>query len=442
MATLDMIIGAISRALWGPPLILLLVGTGVYFTFKLRLLPVVQFPRAMEYVFRKDSGQGDISHFAALCTALSATIGTGNIVGVVTAITIGGSGALFWMWVAAFFGMATKYAEGFLAIKFRRVGDDGKVAGGPMHYIEMGTGHRWPAKIFAVCGVGVALFSIGTFAQVNSINAAAGSFGIPTATSTILLTLLVFLGTCGGIRRIALLSEWIVPVMCIFYIGASLTVLGIHLRDLPRTFGMIIQGAFCPSATTGGVVGVGLLTVMQMGVGRGIYSNEAGLGSAAIAAATAKTNSAVRQGLVCMTGVFFSIIICTMTGLVVLVTREQTGLFQTPLEGIGLVSRAFSANLGQMGQHVVNVGIIFFAFTTTLGWNYYGEKCFQYLSGGRRMIFYRALFIAMIALAPLLKLGTIFAIADICNGLMAIPNLIGLFMLRKIIISGTREELA
>jgi AGCS family alanine or glycine:cation symporter len=442
MATLDVVVGAFNRALWGPPLILLLIGTGVYFTLKLRLLPIVQFPRAMGYVFRKDSGQGDVSHFAALCTALSATIGTGNIVGVVTAIGVGGPGALFWMWIAAFFGMATKYAEGFLAIKFRRIGRDGKIAGGPMHYIEMGTGHRWLAKIFAVCGVGVALFSIGTFAQINSITAAMGSYGLPTIASTVLLTFLVFLITCGGIRRIALLSEWIVPIMCAFYIVASLTVLGIHFRGIPETFAIIIKGAFCPSAATGGALGVGLLTVIQMGVGRGIYSNEAGLGSAAIAAATAKTRSPVRQGLVSMTGVFFSIVICTMTGLVVLVTREQTDLFRTSAEGIALVSSVFNANLGQMGQHVVNVGIIFFAFTTTLGWNYYGEKCFQYLSGERWINLYRALFIAMIAIGPFLKLGTIFTIADICNGLMAIPNLIGLFLLRKIIIHGTREELA
>jgi AGCS family alanine or glycine:cation symporter len=442
MSALDEIVSAIDRVLWGPPLILLLIGVGVYFTFKLQLLPITQFSKAMGYVFRKDAGQGDVSHFAALCTALSATIGTGNIVGVVTAICVGGPGALFWMWVAAFFGMATKYAEGFLAIKFRRTGGDGKIAGGPMHYIEMGTGHRWLAEIFAACGIGVALFSIGTFAQVNSINAAAASFGIPTVASTVLLTLLILMVTCGGIHRIAMLSEWIVPIMCVFYIGASLIVLGAHFRDIPGTFGIIIRGAFCPSAATGGALGVGLLTVMQMGVGRGIYSNEAGLGSAAIAAATAKTRSPARQGLVCMTGVFFSIIICTMTGLVVLITRNQTDLFHTPAEGIALVSQAFSTNLGPMGQHVVSVGIIFFAFTTILGWNYYGEKCFQYLFREKRINLYRVLFITMIAIGPLLKLGTIFTIADICNGLMAIPNLIGLFLLRKIIIRGTREGLA
>ncbi|MDR1457213.1 MAG: sodium:alanine symporter family protein [Puniceicoccales bacterium] len=442
MIAFDKIITAIDQALWGPPLILLLIGTGAYFTLKLRLLQLVQFPQAVGYIFRKDAGRGDISHFASLCTALSATIGTGNIVGVVTAIGIGGPGALFWMWISAFFGMAIKYAEGFLAIKFRRIGGDGKIAGGPMHYIEMGTGHRWLARIFAACGICVALFGIGTFAQVNSITSALGNYGISTGISTALLTLLVTLVTCGGVRRIALLSEWIVPSMCIFYIGASIAVLGIHFRDLPGTFAIIIHGALCPSAATGGIIGAGLLTVMQMGIGRGIYSNEAGLGSAAIAAAAAKTNSPVRQGLVCMTGVFFSIVICTMTGLVVLTTRDQTDLFRTSLEGVALVSRAFGVNLGQAGQHVVNVGIIFFAFTTTLGWAYYGEKCFEYLLTSRRIYFYRSLFIAMVVVGPFLKIGTIFAVADICNGLMAIPNLIGLFMLRKIIIRETMTVLA
>ncbi|MDR2340941.1 MAG: sodium:alanine symporter family protein [Puniceicoccales bacterium] len=439
---LDTVANAIDRVLWGPSLILLLIGVGAYFTLKLRFLPIFQFSRAMGFVFQKDSGQGDVSHFAALCTALSATIGTGNIVGVVTAISIGGPGALFWMWIAAFLGMATKYAEGFLAVKFRRVGGDGKIAGGPMYYIEMGTGHRWLAKIFAACGVCVALFSIGTFAQVNSIVAATGSFGISTATSAGLLTFLIFLATCGGIRRIATLSAWIVPSMCIFYISASLAVLGLHFHDLPKTLGIIIKGAFCPTAATGGAIGTSLLMVIQMGVGRGIYSNEAGLGSAAIAAATAKTSSPVRQGLVCMTSVFFSVIVCTMTGLVVLITRDQVDLFQTSLEGISLVSQAFSVNLGKVGHHIVNLGIIFFAFTTILGWNYYGEKCFQYFINERRINLYRGLFVVAIACGPFLKLGTIFTIADICNGLMAIPNLIGLFLLRKIVIRGTLAELS
>jgi AGCS family alanine or glycine:cation symporter len=440
MAALGNFFAAIDRLLWGPPLLLLLGGMGLYFTVKLRLLQVWRFPRAMAYVFSGDEGRGDVSPLASFCTALSATIGTGNVIGVATAIGIGGPGALFWMWLAAFFGMATKYAEGFLAIKFRRTGTDGRIAGGPMYYIEMGTGRKWLAKIFAFCGVAVALFSIGTFAQVNSITAAARGFGVPIAVSAVLLTGLIILVTCGGIRRIAFLSEWIVPVMCAFYIGASLVVLTMNFRDLPATFALIVRGAFCPNAVLGGSLGIGILTVIQMGISRGIYSNEAGLGSAAIVAAAARTNSPTRQGLVCMMGVFFSLIICTMTGLVLIVSRDQTGLFQSSFEGVALVSRAFGYNLGSTGQHVVNFGLIFFAFTTIMGWNYYGEKCFQYLWGLGHIRVYHTIFIAMVAVGPFLRLNTIFTIADICNGLMAVPNLIGLFLLRKVIIKGTREN--
>ncbi|MDR2677716.1 MAG: sodium:alanine symporter family protein [Puniceicoccales bacterium] len=424
----------VNRLLWSPPMILTLGGMGLYFSLKLRLLQVFRFPRALACVFRGDDGHGDVSHFASLCTALSATIGTGSVVGVSTAIVAGGPGALFWMWVMAFLGMATKYAEGFLAIKFRRVGEDGKIAGGPMHYIEMGTGIRWLAKIFAICGILAALLGMGTFAQVNSITMAASNFGIPKIATAIPLTLLVAVIICGGIRRIALLSGWVVPFMCAFHVIASLVILGIHFRDILPGLGLIVQGAFCPRSILGGSLGVGLLTVMQMGVSRGTYATEAGWGSAAIAAAAARTSTPSRQGLVCMTGVFFSTVICTMTGLVLIVTREQTNLFQTSLEGIALISQAFSANIGFAGRYVVNLGLIFFAFTTILGWNYYGEKCFQYLWGLERIAFYRILFVAMIALGPLLRLNTIFIVADICSGLMIIPNLIGLFLLRKLII--------
>jgi AGCS family alanine or glycine:cation symporter len=308
-----------------------------------------------------------------------------------------------------------------------------------MHYIEMGTGLRWLAKIFAFCGICAALFGMGTFAQVSSITMAAGNFGIPVVATAIPLTILVAVVTCGGIRRIAILSEWVVPFMCAFYILVALAVLVIHFRDILPTLAMVIRGAFHPQAILGGSLGIGIFTVMQMGASRGTYSTEAGWGSAAIAAAAARTNSPVRQGLVCMTGVFFSILVCTMTGLVILVSRDQTGLFGgAHLEGVALVSQAFTANVGNIGRYVVNFGLIFFAFTTIMGWNYYGEKCFQYLWGLNRINFYRMVFIVLIAVGPLLKLNTIFVIADICSGFMAIPNLIGLFLLRKIIIRDTK----
>ncbi|MDR1456690.1 MAG: sodium:alanine symporter family protein [Puniceicoccales bacterium] len=434
MLSLREILVTINNLLWGPPLILILGGMGLYFTVKLRLLQIIRFPRALSFVFRGDDGHGDVSHFASLCTALSATIGTGSVVGVSTAIVAGGPGALFWMWIMAFLGMATKYAEGFLAIKFRRIGEDGKIAGGPMHYIEMGTGIRWLAKIFAICGILAALLGMGTFAQVNSITMAVGNFGVSKFAAAIPLTLLVAVIICGGIRRISLLSGLVVPFMCAFHVIASLVILGIHFRDILPCLGLIVRGAFRPRSIFGGSLGVGLFTVMQMGVSRGTYATEAGWGSAAIAAAAAKTNAPQRQGLVCMTGVFFSTIVCTMTGLVVIITREQTNLFQTSLEGIALISQAFSANIGIAGRYVVNFGLIFFAFTTIIGWNYYGEKCFQYLFGLEWLTFYRIVFIAMIALGPLLRLDTIFIISDICSGLMVVPNLIGLFLLRKLII--------
>jgi AGCS family alanine or glycine:cation symporter len=411
----------------------MLSGMGLYFTLKLRLLQVFRFRQALALVFRGDVGHGDVSHFASLCTALSATIGTGSVVGVSTAIVAGGPGALFWMWVMALLGMATKYAEGFLAIKFRRTGEDGKIAGGPMHYIEMGTGIRWLAKIFAICGILAALLGMGTFAQVNSITMAAGNFGISKIAIIIPLTLLVAIVICGGVQRIALLSGWVVPFMCALHIIASLVVISIHFQDILPSLGLIIRGAFCPRSILGGSLGMGLLTAIQMGVSRGTYATEAGWGSAAIAAAAAKTNSPARQGLVCITGVFFSTIVCTMTGLVLIVTRDQTDLFQTHLEGIALISQAFSANIGSAGRYVVNLGLMFFAFTTILGWNYYGEKCFQYLCGLEKLSIYRILFVAMIAVGPLLRLNTIFIVADICSGLMIIPNLIGLFLLRRLI---------
>jgi AGCS family alanine or glycine:cation symporter len=436
------VLETIDRLLWGAPLIFLLGGTGLYFTLRLRLLQFFHFPRAINYIFRGDSGRGDVSHFASLCTALSSTIGTGNVIGVVTAIAAGGPGALLWMWVAGFFGMATKYAEGFLAIKYRRIGEDGKISGGPMYYIEMGTGLKSLSRLFAICGIAVALFSIGTFAQVNSITMAARSFGSPIPITTAILAVLIFAISCGGIRRIAILSEWVVPIMCTLYVGAATIVLILHGKNLIPALALIFKGAFCPSALFGGSLGVGVVTVMQLGASRGMFSNEAGMGSAAIAAAAAKTNSPVRQGLVAMTGVFFSMIICTMTGLVVIITSDQTGIFSHAMEGVTLVSTAFRSNLGIIGQHIVNVGLIFFAFTTMVGWNYYGEKCFQYLRGLKYIKIYRIVFICMVLIGPFLKLDTIFILADIINGCMAIPNLIGLFLLRYVIIDETKSFFA
>lgn len=435
----------ISDFIWGPPLLILLVGTGVYLTLRLRLLQIFKLPLALKYVFGKDEeendegAEGDVSSFGALCTALSATIGTGNIVGVATAVKAGGPGALFWMWIAAFFGMATKYAEGVLAIKYREVDENGNMAGGPMYYIQNGLGLKWLAKIFAVLGIGVAFFGIGTFGQVKSISDAASiTFKVPLILTAVIVTVLVALVTLGGIKRISRVSEKVVPFMAGIYILGAVLVLICNYSAIPEALSIIIRSAFNPQAALGGAAGITVQIALQRGVGRGVFSNEAGLGSAPIAAAAAKTKSPVRQGLISMTGTFFdTIVICTMTGLAIVLT----GAYSSPLEGAALTTAAFEAGLpfAVIGKYIVNIGLIFFAFTTILGWNYYGERCAEYLLGVKSILSYRIIFIALVAVGPFLSLDLIFIIADIVNGMMAFPNLIGLIGLRKVVIKETED---
>ncbi|RKI50486.1 sodium:alanine symporter family protein [Clostridium paraputrificum] len=435
----------VSDFIWGPPLLILLVGTGVYLTLRLKLLQIFKLPLALKYVFGKDEeendegAEGDVSSFGALCTALSATIGTGNIVGVATAVKAGGPGALFWMWIAAFFGMATKYAEGVLAIKYREVDENGNMAGGPMYYIQNGLGLKWLAKIFAVLGIGVAFFGIGTFGQVKSISDAASiTFKVPLILTAIIVTVLVALVTLGGIKRISRVSEKVVPFMAGIYILGAVLVLICNYSAIPGAVSIIIRSAFNPQAALGGAAGITVQIALQRGVGRGVFSNEAGLGSAPIAAAAAKTKSPVRQGLISMTGTFFdTIVICTMTGLAIVLT----GAYSSPLEGAALTTAAFEAGLpfAVIGKYIVNIGLIFFAFTTILGWNYYGERCAEYLLGVKSILPYRMIFIALVAVGPFLSLDLIFIIADIVNGMMAFPNLIGLIGLRKVVIKETED---
>ncbi|WP_195618094.1 alanine/glycine:cation symporter family protein [Clostridium paraputrificum] len=435
----------ISDFIWGPPLLILLVGTGVYLTLRLKLLQIFKLPLALKYVFGKDEeendegAEGDVSSFGALCTALSATIGTGNIVGVATAVKAGGPGALFWMWIAAFFGMATKYAEGVLAIKYREVDENGNMAGGPMYYIQNGLGLKWLAKIFAVLGIGVAFFGIGTFGQVKSISDAASiTFKVPLILTAVIVTVLVALVTLGGIKRISRVSEKVVPFMAGIYILGAVLVLICNYSAIPEALSIIIRSAFNPQAALGGAAGITVQIALQRGVGRGVFSNEAGLGSAPIAAAAAKTKSPVRQGLISMTGTFFdTIVICTMTGLAIVLT----GAYSSPLEGAALTTAAFEAGLpfAVIGKYIVNIGLIFFAFTTILGWNYYGERCAEYLLGVKSILPYRIIFIALVAVGPFLSLDLIFIIADIVNGMMAFPNLIGLIGLRKVVIKETED---
>ena len=442
---LEEVLKNIDGIVWGPPLLILLVGTGIYFTFKLNFIQMFKLPLAIKYLFLNDDdksdneAKGEVSSFAALCTALSATIGTGNIVGVATAIATGGPGALFWMWVAAFFGMATKYAEGVLAIKYREVDENGEMSGGPMYYIEKGVGNKFLANMFAFFGIAVALLGIGTFGQVNSISKAALiSFNIPIWFTAIIITILVTLVTLGGIKRIANVAEKIVPTMAILYIIGALLVLICNFKAIPSAITLIIKSAFNPSAVLGGTTGITISLAIQMGIGRGVFSNEAGLGSAPIAAAAAKTKYPVKQGLISMTGTFIdTIIICTMTGLAIVLT----GSFNSGLEGAAMTTFAFENGLpfAIIGKYIVNIGLIFFAFTTIIGWNYYGERCIQYLIGIKGIKFYKIIFIALVGVGPFLSLNLVFIIADIVNGLMALPNLIGLIKLRNIVISETNN---
>lgn len=440
------ILNLMNNLVWGPPLLILLVGTGIYFTVKLGFLQITKLPLAFKYLFSKDEdqvkGDGDISSFAALCTALSATIGTGNIVGVATAVGTGGPGAILWMWIAAFVGMATKYAEGFLAIKYRECDENGQMCGGPMYYIEKGTGNKLLAKLFAFFGLAVALLGIGTFGQVKSISdAVTKGFNIPPQITATVITVLVAAVTLGGIQRISKVAEKIVPFMASLYIIGALLILICYFKEIPEAILLIVSSAFNPQATLGGAAGITIKTVIQRGIGRGIFSNEAGLGSAPIAAAAAKTKSPVKQGLISMIGTFIdTILICTMTGLALVLT----GAFNSGLEGVAMTTAAFETAfpIAGIGKFIVNIGLIFFAFTTIIGWNYYGEKCLQYLAGIKSIKLYKIVFISFVAVGPFLSLDTVFVIADIVNGLMALPNLVGLIALRKVVISETEEFFA
>ncbi len=439
--TITSFFSAIDSFVWGPPLLVLLAGTGIYFTYRLGLIQIFQLPRALYYLFTKEQGakKGDVSAFAALCTALAATIGTGNIVGVATAIQAGGPGAIFWMWIVAFLGMATKYAECLLALKYRVRDKQGFMAGGPMYYIERGLGLTWLAKLFAIFGILVAFFGIGTFPQINAItHAMQDTFHVPVVVSAIVVTTLVALIILGGVKRIATVSSIIVPIMAVLYVATSIIIMVLNYKALPDAIMLIIESAFHPQAAFGGALGYGVLRVIQAGVSRGIFSNESGLGSAPIAAAAAETKEPVRQGLISMTGTFLdTIIVCTMTGIVLVLT----GAWNTPgLAGAAVTNFAFNHGLGtNFGATIVTVGLLFFAFTTILGWCYYGERCFVYLAGIKGIKLYRAVFILLVACGAFLQLDLIWILADIVNGLMAIPNLIALIGLRKVVINETKS---
>jgi AGCS family alanine or glycine:cation symporter len=434
------LLNLIDDFVWGAPLLILLVGTGIMLTLRLACIQVFRLPTALKLIFKSpNKGTGDVNSFQALCLALAATVGTGNIVGVATAIKAGGPGALFWMWMAAFFGMATKYAEGLLAVKYRVVDDNGQIAGGPMYYIENGMGRKYRplAIFFALSGVLVALLGIGTFPQVNAIVSSVElSFGMPIIATTVLLTLIVGAVTLGGIYSISRVASKLVPFMSVLYIAICLSILLFNLKEIPAAISLVIESAFSPAAATGGFLGATVMMAIRNGVARGVFSNESGLGSAPIVAAAAKTKWPAEQGLISMTGTFIdTIIICTMTGLALILT----GVWCGDAAGAAMTAAAFSSIYGQIGSHLLTICLALFAFTTILGWNYYGERCCFYLFGIKAITPYRWIFILMVLMGAFLKLDAIWIIADIVNGLMALPNLIALIALSSVVVVETRK---
>ena len=456
--TLNDVLNNVDNFIWGMPLIILILFTGILLTVRLRGLQIRHLGKALHYVFHnEDDGEGEVTSFGALCTALSATIGTGNIVGCATAIVAGGPGALFWMWLAAFFGMATKYAEGMLAVKYRVIAEDGHTLGGPFYYIEKGMGKnfKWLAKLFCVFGTMVGLFGIGTFTQVNGITSAVNNFFDPSNVHTIslfgmnysisvvvagiIVTICAGLVIIGGIKRISKVSEVIVPFMAVTYIGVCLIIVFTHLPQVPAAFAEIVQSAFGLKAVAGGAIGA-MTVAMQKGIARGIFSNESGLGSAPIAAAAAQTKEPARQGLVSMTGTFIdTIVICTMTGLSIVIT----GTWNTGLEGVEITTAAFQKGLPfppVVASFALMICLVFFAFTTILGWDYYGERCLEYLfdKNMKAVRAYRWLYIICVFIGPYMTVAAVWNIADIFNALMAIPNLIALLALSKVIVKETK----
>ena len=432
-------LNAIDSFVWGPPLLVLLVGTGIMLTIRLGLLQVLKLPQALKLIFcAKNEGHGDVNSFKALCTALAATVGTGNIVGVATAIKAGGPGALFWMWLAAFFGMATKYAECLLAVKYRTVDANGNISGGPMYYIQNGLGKQYKplAMMFCVFGIMCAYFGVGTFAQVNSIvEITKISAGIPVLYTGIALTILVAAVTIGGLQSISTVSSKVVPGMAVIYFFTTLGILVSFADQVPGAIALVIESAFTTTAAQGGFLGATVMLAMRNGVARGVFSNESGLGSAPIVAAAAKTKWPAEQGLVSMTGTFIdTIIICTMTGLSIIVSGAWTG----DVNGAALTEAAFSSAFPILAKYILTGGLVLFAFTTIIGWSYYGERCAEYLFGVKCIMPYRIMYIVLVGLGVFLKLDMIWIIADIVNGLMAIPNLIALIGLSGVVVAETK----
>ena len=439
MSVFEQTIDAINGLVWGPIMLTLLLGTGIFLTIGLRGMTITRIPFAFKQLFkgRKGSGEGEISPFNALMTALSSTVGTGNIAGVATAIGIGGPGALFWMWCTALVGMATKYAEAVLAVNYRETDAAGKKVGGPMYYIKNGLGKRWKplAFLFALFGA-LAGFGLANTVQSNTVSQVLfNNFQIPTVASGLIMALLVALVLLGGIQRIAQVAGKLVPLMTVIYLVSTLLILLMNLTEIPAALVFIVDSAFNGTAATGGFAGATVMLALRMGVSRGIFSNESGLGSAPIAHAAAATNSPVRQGTIAMLGTFIdTLIICTMTGLVLIVTD----VWNSDLQGAAMTLEVFDSSL-PFGGDILSLCIALFAFTTMLGWSYYGERCAQFLLGPKVVLPFRVLWVLGIFLGTQMSLGLVWKMSDALNGMMAIPNLIALLLLSPVVFKLTRQ---
>lgn len=445
---METLIEKLDAWIWGVPLIFALCAVGVYYSVKLRWIQVRALPKALKLLFASEQGEGEVSRFGALATSLAAMIGTGNIVGVATAVGTGGAGALFWMWIAAFFGMATGYAEGVLAVKYRRKNENGQVLGGAFLYIERGMGRKFRplAAMFALCGMTAAVFGIGTVTQMNGIAQAAnqllGTHQHPAVTvlSAVLVTSLAACVIYGGAGRISKVSSVVVPVMGCLFAAATVAVLVTHAEKIPSALREIVCSAFTGRAVLGGISGRAVMRAVRMGVSRGVFSNEAGLGSASIAAASATCTCPAEQGLVTMTGTFLdTIVLCTMTGLAIVVTGAHNVL---PNGGVRLTELAYDMGMGflpGLGSSVVSLSLILFAFASVIGWNFYGEKCAEYLGGRKLVSVYRVLFCTVLFCGAFLESDLVWNLSDCLNGLMAVPNLIALAALSGVVVRETKR---
>ena len=424
---------------WGPLMLALLLGTGLYLTLGLRFLPVRKLPEGIRLLFRggRGDGSGDISPFGALMTSLSATVGTGNIAGVATAIALGGPGALFWMWITALLGMAIKYAEALCAVKFRETDEQGRFSGGPMYYIKNGLHKRWHwlGVAFAIFG-GLAGFGIANTVQSNSVSEVLReSFSVPPLVTGLVLMVLVATVILGGIRRIAVVASWLVPFMAVAYVLMAMIVIALNISEVPSAINTIISGALTPTAATGGFAGATVWAALRFGVARGIFSNEAGLGSAPIAHAAARTNQPVEQGMIAMLGTFIdTLLICTMTGLVIVIMD----VWPTGVSGANLTAMAFS-NALPGGHYIVALGLCIFAFTTMIGWSFYGERCVVFLFGTKAIMPFRIAWVLAIPLGTLMELEFVWLVADTLNAFMALPNLIALLLLAPLVFKLTKD---